>query len=142
MTYTFPEAKVGLVETLCAIQIPHVQVKVVEIHSPSRLSAICHLLPPLECLDDWKRLRFETPVPIGAYRQIYAGARSSIAGGALFLGSPVFFLYSDTASAVAFGQSRTVSESFYGEHRKAASYPIRPPVSCRHVRRHRKQEEL
>jgi hypothetical protein len=48
-TYTFPEAKVGLLETLCAIQIPHVQVKVVEIHFPSRLSAICHLLPPVEC---------------------------------------------------------------------------------------------
>src|SRR4029077_20610296 len=43
MTYTFPEAKVGLVETLRANQIRHVQVKVVEIHFPSRLSAICHL---------------------------------------------------------------------------------------------------
>jgi hypothetical protein len=47
MTYTFPEAKVGLVETPCAMQIPHVQVKVVEIHFPRWLSAICHLLPPV-----------------------------------------------------------------------------------------------
>jgi hypothetical protein len=37
MTYRFPEAKVGLVETLRAIQMPHVQVKVVEVHLCSRL---------------------------------------------------------------------------------------------------------
>src|SRR5207245_5045546 len=72
MTYTFPEAKVGLVETLCAIQIPHVQVKVVDIHSPSRLSAIYQLLPPLECLDDCQRILLERPVPIHAYPQISA----------------------------------------------------------------------
>src|ERR1700674_3828112 len=64
MTYTFPEAKVGLIETLCAIQIPHVQVKVVEIHFPSRLSAICHLLPPVECLDGWKRFHFGPRGPV------------------------------------------------------------------------------
>jgi hypothetical protein len=53
MTYTFPEAKVGLVEMLRTIHIPHVQVEMVEIHFSNGPLAILHLMPP--CVVLWNR---------------------------------------------------------------------------------------
>jgi polyhydroxybutyrate depolymerase len=59
-----PKSKVGFVEMLCAIKIPHAQVKVIEVHFLSRLSALCHFVASRRAASGFRLLRILTAAAI------------------------------------------------------------------------------